>query len=370
LSRRKLIGLLLALGLTCTVCSACGTPPPPSSPKRPPTLTPAPTPAPAPTSPPTAPTALKAPHDVVGEALTIALLPVPPLKIASGGALTLVAAYKLHSTHKRFGGFSGLVLSADGQRLVAISDRCWWLTASVRRDASGKLVGLEQARMGHLRGLNGAPLDVKRCDPEGLTTAADGTHLVSFERDHRVWRYGRQGLAGPAQFVWRPDDAARMPNNGGLEVIAALPDGRTLGLCERHAPKAAGLRRGWVVSADGKQARPIDYPVSESFVPTDAAALRDGSVLVVERAFSLLTGVRARIRRVAARELQPGGKLAPQELLRLGTPQPVDNFEGIAVHRDVKRGATFVYILSDDNFSALQRTLLFQFQLKAAPTGG
>jgi hypothetical protein len=40
------------------------------------------------------------------------------------------------------------------------------------------------------------------------------------------------------------------------------------------------------------------------------------------------------------------------------------------VHRDVKRGATFVYIISDDNFSALQQTLLFQFQLKAAPTGG
>ncbi len=291
--------------------------------------------------------------------MTVELLPVPPLKIDSKGPLTLVAAYKLRSPHRRFGGFSGLVLSKDGQRLQAISDRCWWLSAHVRRDASGKLVRLEQARMGHLRGLNGAPLDVKRCDPEGLTRAADGTHLVSFEQDHRVWRYGREGLAGPARPVWRPDEAARMPKNGGLEVIAAL-----------HAPRAKDLRRGWVVTGDGKRSRPVDYPVSDGFVPTDAAALSDGSVLVVERSFSLLTGVRVRIRRVAARELLPGARLAPRELLRLGTPQPVDNFEGIAVHRDVKRGATFVYIISDDNFSALQQTLLFQFKLRTAPAGG
>lgn len=302
--------------------------------------------------------------------MTIELQPVPPLKIDSKGPLTLVAAYKLSSPHKRFGGFSGLVLSADGQRLQAISDRCWWLTAHVRRDAGGKLVGLEQARMGHLRGVDGAPLDVKRCDPEGLTRAADGTHLVSFEQDHRVWRYGREGLAGPARPVWRPDKAARIPKNGGLEVIAALPDGRTLALCERHAPRAKDLRQGWVVTGDGKQARPVDYPVSDDFVPTDAAALPDGLVLVVERSFSLLTGVRARIRRVAARALRPGARLAPQELLRLGTPQPVDNFEGIAVHHDAGSGATFVYIISDDNFSALQRTLLFQFKLRAAPAGG
>jgi len=41
----------------------------------------------------------------------------------------------------------------------------------------------------------------------------------------------------------------------------------------------------------------------------------------------------------------------------------VDNFEGIAVRQD-SNGDTLVYIVSDDNYSPLQRTLLLQFRLE------
>ena len=50
------------------------------------------------------------------------------------------------------------------------------------------------------------------------------------------------------------------------------------------------------------------------------------------------------------------------ELARLAPPYTVDNFEGLAVFPD-KRGGTIIYILSDDNFNPLQRTLLLQFRL-------
>ena len=40
----------------------------------------------------------------------------------------------------------------------------------------------------------------------------------------------------------------------------------------------------------------------------------------------------------------------------------MDNFEGLAVARDAD-GGTLVYILSDDNFHFLQRTLLLLFRL-------
>lgn len=40
----------------------------------------------------------------------------------------------------------------------------------------------------------------------------------------------------------------------------------------------------------------------------------------------------------------------------------VDNFEGVDVRRDAK-GRTMIYLVSDDNFMILQRTLLVMFEL-------
>ena len=40
----------------------------------------------------------------------------------------------------------------------------------------------------------------------------------------------------------------------------------------------------------------------------------------------------------------------------------IDNMEGIAVHRNAA-GETIVTLVSDDNFSVLQRNLLLQFAL-------
>ena len=52
------------------------------------------------------------------------------------------------------------------------------------------------------------------------------------------------------------------------------------------------------------------------------------------------------------------------EVARLAAPLSVDNFEGIAVRRDGTRD--FVYLISDDNFLGLQRTLLLKFELLSA----
>ena len=52
------------------------------------------------------------------------------------------------------------------------------------------------------------------------------------------------------------------------------------------------------------------------------------------------------------------GKTVP--LGRLHRPLTVDNFEGIAVHRQPD-GTTRLFIIADNNFSDDQRTLLFVF---------
>ena len=49
------------------------------------------------------------------------------------------------------------------------------------------------------------------------------------------------------------------------------------------------------------------------------------------------------------------------ELSAIEPPLTVDNFEGLAVREEA--GRTFLYIVSDDNFSGSQRTLLMKFEL-------
>ena len=49
-------------------------------------------------------------------------------------------------------------------------------------------------------------------------------------------------------------------------------------------------------------------------------------------------------------------------LLEANDSLNIDNMEGIAVHRGAS-GETVLTLISDDNFSALQRTLLMQFAL-------
>jgi hypothetical protein len=65
---------------------------------------------------------------------------------------------------------------------------------------------------------------------------------------------------------------------------------------------------------------------------------------------------------VRGQHIQPGATLVGEELLRLQYPLDVDNFEAVAVEEDPIKGI-IIYIVSDDNYNALQRTLLLQFRL-------
>ena len=57
-------------------------------------------------------------------------------EIRTAGRLEYRGGLSLSSPHRRFVGFSGLVVSADGARLTAVSYRGAWLRAQVsRRDS-------------------------------------------------------------------------------------------------------------------------------------------------------------------------------------------------------------------------------------------
>ena len=76
----------------------------------------------------------------------------------------------------------------------------------------------------------------------------------------------------------------------------------------------------------------------------------------------MIGGFASRVVRLSPGAARPGALLSGREVGRLEAPGLTDNFEGIAVGAR-SDGAHDVYLLSDDNFTILQRTLLLQFVL-------
>jgi len=84
-------------------------------------------------------------------------------------------------------------------------------------------------------------------------------------------------------------------------------------------------------------------------------------MLLLERWYQPLRGVGMRIRRIAGREIRPGALLDGPRLIEADLGYEIDNMEGLSVH--LESGRTVLTLISDDNFSFLQRTLLLEFEL-------
>ena len=276
------------------------------------------------------------------------------------GRLHFLGGLDLRWDKPGFGGLSGLSVSADG-RLTAVTHRGRWFTARIVRNRTGRLVDLTDAALGPLLDTKGRPIKGEWRDAEALERLPGGDWLVSFEQRHRVWRYalGTGGPQGrPVPFP-TPKGIAAAPGNGGLESLTPLADGRILMLAE-SLKRTGGSRAGWLVGEGGVE--PLGYRTERDFKPTDAATLPNGDVLILSRYFKLLGGFKARLERIPAGNIEGGAVLKGELLARFAPPLTVDNFEGVAVARDAD-GATLVYILSDDNFHFLQRTLLLLFRM-------
>ncbi|MEO1369420.1 MAG: esterase-like activity of phytase family protein, partial [Acidobacteriota bacterium] len=278
-----------------------------------------------------------------------------------GSRLRWRAGFDLDADHERFGGFSGLLV--DGDRMLAISDRGWWWRGQLVHDAEGTLTGVAGDALWPILDLDGTPVEGRdRHDAEELAPFRDGL-LVSFEGEHRLHFYGRRPDAGGAPLpTTDPPTLLRVPGmaevkpNGGLEAVTTLADGRVVAFTE-DAPNADGLLRAFVgtaSSAPSSGGAPVVWSEralgpTEDFKPTAAATLEGGDVLLVERSFHPLRGVRIRLSRVAASAFDRAGVLRGDELGRLVPPTPVDNVEAVDVVT-APDGATLIYLLADDNF--------------------
>jgi hypothetical protein len=296
------------------------------------------------------------------DAIDITATPVPlnpddPSQ-ATVGKLVYRGGLVLTSSETRFGGLSALGVSADGKRLLAVTDKGKRFFARPTYDAHGNLVAVADTHMDNLITPSGRPLILSdETDAEAMAPGVDGSILVAFERDHRIWRYPPDG--GPPEPIPPPDELKYAPANGGIEGLTLLKDGRLFAITEDFAK--GGRTVGWVSSEEGWSV--LTYAANDGFKPTDATTLPDGDVVVLERYFTLRGSGAARLKRIKGNAIIPGAHLEGALLAELRPPLTVDNMEGIAARR-TDDGRTLLYLVSDDNFSRFQRTLLMMFELK------
>jgi len=274
------------------------------------------------------------------------------------GRLRFLGGLDLRSSDDRFGGLSGLDISADGARLTAIGDRGSWFTALLSYGKDGRLTGISGTQLLSARDETGKPFaDQKLKDAESIARLTDGTLIVGFEHRHRLLRYTGPGAA--AQAVGMPLMLGASPPNGGAEATTRLWGNQLLVLSERLEARP-GIAAGWIGA--GQEWRAVGFRRKGQFRPVGAATRDDGAVFILERRFTTIGGISSRISYLPGRKIAPGAIFEGTELAELSAPLVADNFEGIAVRRG-KPGETLIYIVSDDNFHDLQRTLLLMFSL-------
>ncbi len=283
-------------------------------------------------------------------ALTLAVLFLSPERGHTEPRAELLGSYRWSQPEPWFGGFSGIELSDDGSTMTVIGDRGILVRARIER-TDGRITGIDAGPPTDLGDDGPRKLTGKYKDSEGLALARDGTVLVSFEETHRVGIYGAPGT--PAEVLPAVREFRMLLPNKSLEALAIDDRGRVYTMPEKPV-RDNGLIP--VFRWDGTAwSVPFQLPRIGSFLPVGADFGPDGRFYLLERAFSIF-GFRSRVR-----SWDMSGRLPRDGRTLLETDARThDNLEGISVWRD-SDGNIRLTMVSDDNFSFLQRTELVEY---------
>lgn len=284
------------------------------------------------------------------------------------GPLRLRGAVAMQSRDESFGSYSGLHVSDDGTRLVAIG---WggWLAGRLAHGPAGNLTGFELEGVFPLRDAGGLPItDDADKDAEGLAER-EGSYYVGFETNSRVARYrGIDAAAEPVNLP--PGDLAAIPKCCGFSSVVFTARHELLALTE-GARDAAGDVKGWLWRNGRAEAlwlrRETRWLRGETrWLPVDVALLPDGDLLLVEVREDLWSERwHSRFSRIAAADVQSGGRLAARPLGELYSADHPDRIEGIHA-RTGSRGETLIYAISDSRRGWPTSLLMFELDDRVA----
>jgi hypothetical protein len=280
------------------------------------------------------------------------------------GALTFRGGMSLTSSYREFGGISSIRLNADGARFLAVTDKGWWLRGRIVYDGT-RPVGIADAEMAPVLGPDGKPLAARNWYDTESMAEDGGIVYLGLERVHRIVRadVARHGLLARGQPIAVPPGMAKLPNNKSIECLEYVKTGalaRTLMAISERGLDENGNIKGFLIGGQS----PGEFSVKRigDFDISDCAVTPTGDLLLLERSFSRLHGVGMRIRRVSLGDVKPGATVDGPALVETDMGYQIDNMEGLSAHRAAD-GSLVLTLISDDNFSLIQRTLLLQFTL-------
>ena len=289
----------------------------------------------------------------------VVLDPANPAHIRLG-KLVFLGGVALSADVPAFGGFSSL--SVRGDRFTLLSDG-----GTIVRFRMGSDWHPHHATYQNLPGGPGTGWQKQDRDSESMTSDPDGRIWVGFERWNAIGRYA-PGFTRMERLV-QPRSMADWDDNGGAESMVRLRDGRFVVIAEQrrdgHGMKTA--REGLVFAQDPTtDPRPVfrfTYQAPRHYDPSDITELPDGRLLVLNRRFALPFAFSAKLAIVKKTDLKPGGNMRVHEIAAIAAPLTSDNYEGLAITRE--GDSTIVWLVSDDNQTSLQRSLLLKFRLDA-----
>lgn len=213
----------------------------------------------------------------------------------------------------------------------------------------------------------GRPITEKRLWYDTESLARDGNVVyVGLERVNQIMRFdfSKGGTRARGDVLPTPPAMRKLPYNKGLEAMVAVPKGQPLaGTLIAFSERGLDADGNLVAFLIGGPA-PGQFSVrrTDKFDISDATLLPSGELLILERKFSWFTGINIRIRAIPLKSIVPNALVDGPALFNADLGHEVDNMEGIDAHV-TPEGETVLTMVSDDNFSMLQRTLLLQFTL-------
>jgi hypothetical protein len=281
------------------------------------------------------------------------------------GSLQYRSGLMLTSSFPGFGGLSGLRLDAKGERFISFSDKGSWFTGRIVYQGN-EMTGLADVEAAPMLGPDGQPITTRGWfDSESI--ALDGSLVyIGLERVNMVLRFdfSKGFTRALAEVVPMPIAVKKLPFNKGLEALVMVPKelplaGTLIALSERGLDPGGNLIAFLV---GGPTPGQFSVRRTNGFDISDATLLPSGELLVLERKFSLVEGVGIRIRRIPLTSLAPDAVVDGPSIFEADLGSEIDNMEGIDAFV-TPEGNTVLTLVSDDNFSLLQRTLLLQFTL-------
>jgi len=281
------------------------------------------------------------------------------------GSLEWRSGLVLTSAFRGFGGLSGLRLDPKGEKFIALSDKGSWFTGRIVH-AGREMTGVADVEASPMLGPDGRPITARGWfDSESI--ALDGSLVyVGLERVNQVLRFdfSKGFTRAVGEVVPMPPAVKKLPYNKGLEALVVVPKGQPLAGTLIAISERGLDPQGNIIAFLVGRPSPGPFAVrrTNNFDVSDALLLPSGDLLILERKFSWLAGIGIRIRRIPLKSIAPGAVVDGPSIFDADLGQEIDNMEGIDAHV-TDEGDTVLTMVSDDNFSLLQRTLLLQFTL-------